>query len=203
MSGLERLGFCVLFRGISHQGNPMNRRVAYGKAIRAGTAGALVWALFLRLLLALKIPVFDFIHASGTLLLPRAAEWQWLSAGMLLHSLIGAAFAILYAYFFWSEYPWRPALQGLVFSMGPALLAGLVMVPQLHGMTRQYQLDHFGNYYNVGIFARHLGPWGPIGIIAGHALYGLTLGCLYTHPVGYPARPRSSWQRFWGRRSHG
>ena len=45
-----------------------------------------------------------------------------------------AVWAIFYGYFFWSAFNWRPAVQGLVFSLIPAVLAGLVMVPQLGWM---------------------------------------------------------------------
>jgi hypothetical protein len=175
----------------------MIRRVAYGKAVRSGAAGALVWVLAIEACVAAGLPVFDFVHGMGTLLLPHSPRWQWMTAGILLHIGIGAAWAIFYAYFFWTEFPWRPAMQGLAFASIPALLAGLVMVPQLHGMSPQFHADHVGN---LGVFARHLGPWGPLSILGGHAIYGLTLGSLYTHPVGYPAQPRRG---IWSWLAHG
>ena len=95
--------------------------------------------------------------------------------------MIGIIWATFYAYFFWSTLDWRPALQGLVFSACPAVLAGLVMLPQMGLMHPP----------GVGVFALRLGWGGPASILIGHAVYGLTMGALYTRPVGRPVRRRA------------
>src|ERR1041385_656602 len=106
----------------------MIRRVAFGKAILAGAVGALAWEAVVRLLILLALPLFDLVF---TMVLGETRPWFWWPVGLALHATVGAIWAIFYAYFFWSTYDWRPVFQGLVFSLGPATLAGLIMVPQM------------------------------------------------------------------------
>src|SRR5438105_3676840 len=113
----------------------MIRRVDFGKAVLAGVAGALAWDGAVRLLLRLGLPLFDIVHVLGTMILGRSAVWEWWPAGMVLHAMVGAIWAIFYAYFFWSSFDWPPPVQGLVFSIAPAILAGLVMIPQMGYMN--------------------------------------------------------------------
>src|SRR5215208_2903882 len=162
----------------------MIRRVAFGKAVLAGAAGALAWELVLRLLVSLGLPLFDLVYVLGTMALGRASAWQWWLTGITLHAAVGAIWAIFYAYFFWSTFDWPPAVQGLAFSLGPATLAGLVMVPQMglmHPLILQGEMPH------PGVFAIKLGWGGPAGVLLGHLIYGAAMGSLYTRPVGYAA----------------
>src|SRR5437870_18466 len=106
----------------------MLRRVAFKKAILAGAAGAIVWEIVLRLLIITGLPFFDLIKTLGTLAFPEGRAWQWWPMGMLMHAAVGAIWAIFYAYFFWSVCHYRPTVQGIIFSLGPACLAGLAMV---------------------------------------------------------------------------
>src|SRR5688500_18452986 len=109
----------------------MLRRVALAKAVVAGAAGALAWEVAARLLIWSGVPLFDLVRLLGTMFLgPNPPAWGWWPLGMLLHASVGAIWAIFYAYLFWSTYDWRPLTQGLVFSLLPTALAGLVMVPQ-------------------------------------------------------------------------
>src|SRR5688500_8304643 len=159
----------------------MIRRVAFAKAVLAGAAGALAWEVAARLLIWAGVPIFDLVRLLGTMLLPDAAAWQWWPLGMALHLAVGAIWAVFYAYFFWSNYGWRPAAQGVVFSLGPAVLAGLIMVPQMGWMREGLP----GSMPHPGLFAWNLGWGGPLGILLGHLIYGATMGRLYTHPVGH------------------
>src|SRR5690349_3507518 len=108
----------------------MIRSVAYSKAILAGMAGAIAWEIMARLLIRAGVPFFDLILTLGTLVLPHASPWASWAAGMSIHLLVGAIWAVFYAYFFWSVLPLRPALQGLVFAFVPMPLAIFIMHPQ-------------------------------------------------------------------------
>ncbi len=155
----------------------MVRKVAFGKAALAGALGASVWEAAARAANALGIPASDVTHALGTLVTNRA--WLWWPIGMSMHVLVGIIWAIFYAYFFWALYDRPPWLQGLTFSFVPTILAGLVMIPELGAMHEQ----------SFGAFGwRALGWSGPISVIVGHAIYGVVLGALYTHPVGRRVR---------------
>ncbi|MEW6128035.1 MAG: hypothetical protein AB1757_13425 [Acidobacteriota bacterium] len=109
----------------------MIRRVAFGKAILAGVAGALVWELTVRILIALRLPLLDIVYVLGTMMFGQSPTWLWWPVGMALHAMVGAIWAVFYAYFFWSTFDWPPVMQGVVFSLGSAILAGLVMIPQM------------------------------------------------------------------------
>jgi len=161
------------------------RRVAFRKAIAGGVAGAVAWEAAVRLLRVAGVPLSDLVHLLGTMLVGQTSAWVWWSAGMALHASVGAVWAIFYAYFFWSTFEWRPPLQGLVFSFIPILLAGLVMLPQLGWM---HPLVLRGEMPRPGIFDIGEGWGGPVGIVLGHLIYGLTLGALYTRPVGSPVQ---------------
>jgi hypothetical protein len=159
----------------------MIRRVAFGKAILAGAAGALAWEAVLRALLVAGAPLFDIVRLLGTMILGDAPAAFWWPAGMAMHAAVGAIWAVFYAYFFWSTLDRPPAIQGAAFALLPTLLAGLVMVPQI-GTMHPLVLD--GRLPAPTLFALDEGWGGPAGLALGHLVYGLTLGWLYTHPVG-------------------
>src|SRR5438105_9451190 len=109
----------------------MLRVVAFPKAILAGAAGALAWEIAVRLLGLLGIPSFDIVRELGTLPFPNGSAAEWWPTGMAAHALVGAAWALFYAYFFWARVDWPPPLQGLAFAALPATLAALIVYPQL------------------------------------------------------------------------
>src|ERR1044072_2900057 len=128
----------------------MIRRVAFGKAIAAGVAGSAAWDAVVRLGIWLGVPMFDIVKVLGTMVFGREAPvWEWWPTGVSMHIVVGAIWAIFYAYFFWSLFASAPIIQGLLFSLLPALLAGLIMIPQMDLM-----LD--GKLPQFGIFATGL-----------------------------------------------
>ncbi|HEX8937451.1 MAG TPA: hypothetical protein VF776_04210, partial [Sphingomicrobium sp.] len=160
----------------------MLRVVAFRKAILAGAAGAIAWEIAVGLLALAGIPVFDLVRELGTLPFPNSGPVAWLPAGLGAHAVVGAAWALFYAYFFWARFRWPPPLQGLVFAALPAVLAVFIVIPQLelmHLHQEMVQLDW--RSFLHGLDQAKLG-----GILLGHALFGLTVGAIYTHPVGYP-----------------
>jgi hypothetical protein len=159
------------------------RRVAFRKAVLAGVLGAVAWELVIRIVILLGLPVGDLVYILGTMVLGHSSPLAWWPAGLALHASVGAVWAIFYAYFFWSTFDWPPAWQGLVFSIVPILLAGVVMVPQLgwmHPLVLRNEIPQPGLFW-VGI-----GWGGPATVVLGHLVYGLTMGSRYTRPVGYP-----------------
>jgi hypothetical protein len=164
--------------------------VAFRKAILAGALGALGWEAAARLLVWLGLPFFDLVRTLGTMVFGReTAFWQWWLAGMLMHALVGAIWANFYAYFFWSAFDRSPIWQGILFSLLPTLLAGLIMIPQMDFMN-PFVLG--GKQHPNGFFAVGIGWGGPAGVVAGHLIYGTILGAIYTKPTGYSAGRRIS-----------
>ena len=162
----------------------MIRSVAYTKAVLAGMAGAIAWEIVARLLIWAGVPFFDLVMTLGTLVLPHAPAWEAWLAGMTVHLLVGAIWAVFYAYFFWSVLPLRPSLQGLVFAFVPMPLAIFIMHPQFDLM---HPLVQSGEISSSGLFGLGGGAHEPLSIAVGHLIWGTVLGLLYTRPVGLPA----------------
>jgi beta-glucosidase/6-phospho-beta-glucosidase/beta-galactosidase len=167
----------------------MIRHIAYGKAILAGVSGAVAWEIVARILIGLGVPFFSIVDTLGAVALPNGSALVSWSVGMLLHLLVGAIWAVFYAYFFWSVLPLRPALQGMVFAFVPMPLAICIMRPQLELM---HPLTQAGDLPASGLFGLSGGLYLPLTVAAGHLIWGTVLGALYTHPVGYAAK-RPPW----------
>ncbi|HYJ90725.1 MAG TPA: hypothetical protein VEV84_05410 [Pyrinomonadaceae bacterium] len=157
----------------------MIRRVAFGKAVIAGVAGAGAWEGAVRLLIWFGLPMFDIVRILSMMIVGRGAPiWEWWPVGIAMHAMIGAIWAIFYAYFFWSFFDLNPTVQGLLFSLLPALLAGLIMIPQMDFMLN-------GQHPPLRVFAIGIGVLGPVSVVIGHLIYGLVMGSIYVRPVGY------------------
>jgi len=164
----------------------MLRVVAFKKAILAGVVGAFAWDATSRILSVAGVPVLDLVRELGTLVVPDGRPIEWWPPGILAHALVGAGWALFYAYFFWGRFRWPPAIQGLAFSAIPALLATLIVIPQLelmHLPEHAVRLDW--RWYLGGLEQTKL-----VGLLVGHAVFGLTVGAIYTRPVGYPVDRR-------------
>src|SRR5215204_5818721 len=162
----------------------MIRRVAFRKAIIAGVAGAVAWEFTARVLHIGGANVFDIVKMLGTTAFGvDAGPALWWPAGMAFHCSVGAVWAIFYAFFFWSTFELKPVVQGILFSLLPAVLAGTIMVPQIDLMRN-------GHGGTSGAFAISLGYWGPAMILLGHLVFGVVVGSLYVRPVGYRAGKR-------------
>ena len=166
----------------------MIRRVAFKKAALAGALGGRAREAVARIADLVGAPVFDLVRFLGTMTVGDGPWWEWWPAGMAMHLLVGVIWAVFYAYFFWSLFDLRSALQGMIFSLLPAILAGLIMVPQMDLMRVGTPGGRLPNY---GVFAFRLGLWGPVSIVLGHLIYGAVMGSLYTRPVGYPVGRRA------------
>jgi beta-glucosidase/6-phospho-beta-glucosidase/beta-galactosidase len=161
------------------------RHVSYPKALLAGMAGAIAWEAVARPLIAAGLPWFDIVKTLGTLIVPRGAAWLWWVVGMSLHLLVGAIWAVFYAYFFWALLRLRPAAQGLLFAFVPMPLAMFIMRPQLELM---HPLVMAGELPWGGLFGVDGGLAAPLSIVAGHLIWGAVLGVCYTRPVGHPVQ---------------
>ena len=162
----------------------MIRRVNFKKAIVAGTLGALAWEVVIRLLSWLGLPLFDLVNVLGTMIFgSESLVWQWWIAGIFMHALVGSIWAVFYAYFFWSAFESPPPVQGILFSLFPAVLAGLIMIPQMDFMIEDARARY-------GFFAIRLGWGGSLAVIIGHLIYGAVMGIFYTKPVGYAVGSR-------------
>ncbi|MFL6729007.1 MAG: family 1 glycosylhydrolase [Sphingomicrobium sp.] len=164
----------------------MLRVVSYRKAILAGAVGAVAWDVAARAFAMLGVPAFDLVRQLGTLAFAHGPAVLWWPAGIAAHIAVGAGWALFYAYFFWARLRWPPPLQGLAFAVLPAILAIFLMIPQIHLMHLDQRVAQIG----WPAFAIGLEPRVLTTLLLGHMLFGLTVGAIYTHPVGYRADHR-------------
>ncbi len=159
----------------------MIRVVALRKAVVAGAAGAIAWEMALRSLILAGVPTFDVVRMLGTFAFPDGPFWAWWGVGLGVHALVGVAWAIFYAYFFWARFDWPPPVQGIVFSLLPATLALFVITPQM-GLMRleQAQVQLTGALIRPPLTGIEIA-----GLLLGHLIFGLVVGLLYTRPVGH------------------
>jgi beta-glucosidase/6-phospho-beta-glucosidase/beta-galactosidase len=159
------------------------RVVALRKAAVAGIAGALAWEAALRSAILAGVPTFDIVRELGTVVFPQGPAVAMWAAGVGAHALVGICWAVTYAYFGWGRLRFPPAVQGLVLSAVPAVLALFIVFPQLQliGLaSNEVQLT-------AAMLMPHLTGSQLAGLITGHAIFGLVVGAIYTHPVGYRA----------------
>jgi beta-glucosidase/6-phospho-beta-glucosidase/beta-galactosidase len=129
------------------------------------------------------LPSFDIVKALGTLAFASDDPLGWGAVGLAAHGFVGICWALVYAYFFWSRVSWPPALQGLAFSIVPAMLALFIVNPQFQLMhLHQHAVPLTWETVLPSISLAELG-----GLLLGHAIFGLTVGAIYTRPVGYGA----------------
>lgn len=160
------------------------RVVSRGKALAAGAAGAFVWEAVLRSVALAGLPLYDIVRELGTLAFPSDNVVGWWTTGMAAHACVGAAWALFYAHFFWARVHWPAPLQGLTFAAFPAALATFLVVPQFALMHLSEQVATI----DWRLLSAHLDAATVGGVLLGHALFGVTVGAIYTHPVGYSAR---------------
>jgi beta-glucosidase/6-phospho-beta-glucosidase/beta-galactosidase len=162
------------------------RAVSLRKATIAGVAGALAWTAVLGSLELLGLPLFDIVKGLGTLAFSVDRPLAWGTLGLVAHCAVGVCWALAYAYFFWGRFDWPPAVQGLAFSIIPATLALFIVNPQLHLM--HLDQDTVRLTWSSAVPSISLMPL--CGLLLGHGIFGLTVGAIYTRPVGYRAGGR-------------
>ena len=169
----------------------MVRIVALPKAIVAGVSAAVVMDGLLPALVLVGLPSPDLVVELGSAVFNRQ-HWLALAGAGLVHLAVGVCWAVFYGYFFWARFRWPPAIQGLVFAIIPAVLAIFIVYPQLKLMELGTDVTAIG----LRSFFAPLSPATIAALVAGHAVFGLTMGAIYTRPVGYRAgrkigRPRA------------
>jgi beta-glucosidase/6-phospho-beta-glucosidase/beta-galactosidase len=168
------------------------RILDFRKAVLAGIAGGVAMEVTLQGLARVGLSSVDIVAQLSSV--GFAGNQVLAMAGAaVVHLAIGICWAIFYGYFFWARLKWPPALQGLAFSALPAVLAILIVFPQLELMRQHAAVVSL----DVGSFLAPLRASSVAGLVVGHAVFGLVVGAIYTHPVGYAAdrKPRRAAQR--------
>ena len=158
----------------------MIRVVALRKAIVAGLCGAAVMEAFSFAATRSGIRAVDMVAELSSLEFQHA-HVAAIAAALAAHLSVGVCWAVFYAFFFWGRFRWPPPVQGLVFASIPAALAILVVYPELALMrVPAHALRLSFDSFFAPLNAATVGS-----LLVSHALFGLTIGFIYTRPVGY------------------
>jgi beta-glucosidase/6-phospho-beta-glucosidase/beta-galactosidase len=159
----------------------MIRVVAFRKAVTAGLAAAAAMEVFAFVSDRLGLGTIDFVaELSGVAF--DGSQFLATVAATLVHLGIGVCWAVFYAFFFWGRLRYRPAIQGLIFAIIPALLATFVVYPELALMQSHADVVTL----DIGTFLAPLSVSSVGSLVAGHVLFGLVMGAICRKPVGYP-----------------
>ena len=158
------------------------RVVALRKAITAGLAGAAAMEILSFAGSRIGLGSIDFVRDMSSVALHASPLAAYVLA-VVVHLAVGVCWAVFYAFFFWGRWRIRPPLQGLAFAMIPAMLAILVVYPELALMHRSSDIVRL----DVAAFLAPLSPAAVASLLVAHAVFGLVMGAIYRRPVGYAA----------------
>jgi beta-glucosidase/6-phospho-beta-glucosidase/beta-galactosidase len=161
--------------------------LALKKAVAAGLAGAVVMEVFSRAAPLLGLRKVDFIAELSSVAF-RGSRLLADGIAVVAHLGTGVCWAIFYAFVFWGRLKLKPPIQGLLFAILPASLAILVVYPELALIHQNQDIVTL----SLGAFFAPLSFPVIASLIISHALFGLTIGAIYTHPVGYSAETKPS-----------
>ena len=125
------------------------------------------------------LPGVDLVSELARLPVPHDHNLG-VAGGLVIHAAVGIGWALFYAYFFWGRLRLPRAVQGLIFSAVPAVLAILFVYPQLKLMQAHGDIARM----HIRDFVQ-LSDGALLSVIVMHAAYGIALGLLYWRPVGY------------------
>ena len=133
-------------------------------AILSSLAGTLVMTVLMYMAPVMGLPKMDIISMLGTMFTPNQGAARVM--GIVAHFMMGAVFAIIYA-FLWSlgigSSTW---LWGLIFGAVHGVVA-MVMMPVMTRMhPRPPQMEN--------------GPLMAVGLLMGHMVFGLVVALIYT-----------------------
>jgi beta-glucosidase/6-phospho-beta-glucosidase/beta-galactosidase len=172
----------------------MIRAVSFGKAAIAGLCGAGVMEVYAFVGSKVGLSSVDFVRQISSLAFSRSPLADLTAAAV--HLGIGVCWAVFYAFFFWGRLRVSPLLQGLIFALVPAVLAIVMVYPELALMRMQADSVRL----DLASFFAPLSGSVIASVLVGHALFGLMLGAIYRKPVGYapdkqPSRPAARHHR--------
>ena len=153
----------------------------------AGLAGAAVMEAFALACSLAGLPAVDFVKQLSSVTFDHSPLLSN-GAALAVHLGIGVCWAVFYAFFVWGRMRAPPLVQGLVFAILPATLAIFIVYPELAMMRLHADIVRL----DVRSFLAPISLPSAAGLLAGHALFGLTVGAIYRRPVGYPTDYRPS-----------
>jgi len=142
-------------------------------AVIAGVVASLVFSMVLALAPKMGMPKMDIVSLLGSMFSAKSNQ----ALGWMMHVVMGAVFALIYA-FLWSlgigTATW---VGGLIFGVVQWLVVGMVMgmMPMLHVGIKSGAIEAPGLWMtnNGGLMAF-------LGGLIGHVIFGIVIALVYT-----------------------
>lgn len=144
----------------------------------AGIAGAVVMAAMMTVARKMGLSVANMPKYQGCMITRKSEGATPVVAGMVMHLVISALIAVLYAWAFeavWGEATWY---WGLVNAVVHWLIAGFV-VPM---MDRMNPCVKDGRIKGFGLFGKNYSGIMVVGFLMGHLVFGAIVGWFYEVP---------------------
>lgn len=135
-------------------------------AIIAGLVATAIMTAIMYMAPYMGFPKMDMMGMIGTMFTERGSGATIL--GAVVHFMMGAIFAIIYA-FLWASVIGAPTwLWGIIFGLVHGIIAIAVM-PMMKGMHPRPEAFEMGS-----------GTMAIVGILTGHAIFGLVVALVYS-----------------------
>lgn len=140
-------------------------------AIVAGLAGTVVISMLMAMGPRMGMPKMAIWEMLGTMFSKEGN----VGLGWVIHFMMGAVFAIIYAALWAAGIGSATLVSGLVFGVVHFLIVGVMMggMPMLHAGIKA------GTVQAPGVLMLNSGVKGFMGGLVGHALYGLVVALVY------------------------
>lgn len=151
--------------------------INWGRCVVTGVLASWMMMGFIDSFAMMGLTDFSYERYVGSVFFvgdPQAYH-SW-TLGFILNSLMGAVFALFYAYFFEFVFGKAKARLGTLLGIGHTALAAVAIFP-FFNMAHEFMGTEL--YPGFGILGSGINAGTPILILAGHLLFGATVGLLY------------------------
>jgi hypothetical protein len=152
--------------------------IDWSLALGAGVVGGIAMTVMMTLARMMRMVDAEMYLYQGCMITKKergAGTWV---AGFLMHLMLSALIALLYAWAFealWGRSSW---LLGMANALVHWAIAGM-MLPMMDGMNRCVQ---DGRIKGFGAYGKNYGAMMVGGFLMGHLLYGAIVGWIYRVP---------------------
>lgn len=152
--------------------------IDWSNALWAGVVGGLVMTVMMTIARMMGMVDANMSKYQGCMITKSNEGAGTTVAGIMMHLMISALIAILYAWAFtaiWGEATWW---YGMINAVVHWLIAGMVL-PMMDGMNPCVK---DGRIKAFGAYGKNYGMMMVVGFLVGHLLYGAVVGWLYSVP---------------------
>lgn len=153
--------------------------IDWSNALWAGAVGGIVMSAMMTLARMMGLVDANMSRYQGCMITKSDRGAGTTIAGLVMHLMISALIAVLYAWVFAAVWGLADWLLGLMVAMVHWLIAGMVlpMMDRMNPCVKDGRIRPFGAY------GKKYGMMMAVGFLMGHLIYGAVVGWLYSVPA--------------------